>query len=486
MLILIWLQLIIGIIRSQTTIQYATADPTLEGYLQDLLGSDYQLPENVYEWNETLIVAIIDRKAPGLLCNTDRSFYGGFPEIVIIRLPVKILFCQEFYCLIPENVLISNYSTNYTKLGVNCSNYTIEDDIGNQQSCPLPLVESKAGYFGLLLYMIHIFVFCIRVCFFWAYDLKVGKKKKKGGGGGLKYDTKRFFLVTTTKIRKVCGISPQTLQILRTIKITSCAVGVLFLIVLVMNQVADHRRQKIPFWERGILHHSSTMITISWIIVLTTFALIEIVGLDNVLCADNGSKSRVLSLNNPKAGWIPCLLAGIAIYGSELTIGNYSIAFSLSLWHQFYRPLKHSLMSQFHINCDWLDTLLMRVRIRSIPFDSRDDSSVSVFKPDWDGNKCTVFKYKLERRLRATSFSETSCGRCCVGCICASSFKWHILMWIVTLSFLLGAIIQNTFGAYHPTSSFFLAKKKKKNKHKKNVYSLPHPPLLIITMNHIV
>ncbi|ETO29331.1 hypothetical protein RFI_07791 [Reticulomyxa filosa] len=235
--LVIFLTMHLSLCQEQTE-PYATLNPEIFSALELLL-PDYNFPANVYDWNMTEIVTLIEKQIPGILCAVDKSFYSSFPVEKLKEIPTPILYCQHLYCLIDENVLNKTYNLTYSELDVNCTAYNSSKK------------KKKKNYKNVL---------------------RLGDTYKKKNALFSGYSVSKSALIHQFKL---CGVS----------------VSILLLIVLSLNQCIEHHKQQEAFCQRGMVYQSTAIITVLWSVIILLWGIIDISGSSNFLCMDTQADS---------------------------------------------------------------------------------------------------------------------------------------------------------------------------------------------------
>eukprot|EP01083_Nonionella_stella_P242517 845904_1 len=275
---------------------YATLDPNLKQILMtQFLPSDYVLPQNVYEWNVTEIVHLINDKNPDILYSIQTPLlFSVFPDDFIKQLPRDILIAHKLYYYLPIDDPLYCFNTT------NCT------------------AEMKKP---------------ITPCF--------------GPFVKTKYQSAFVFPNGTDSIQ--CGLRCENTQILWNVDDAQLQLmdtfflicGTVFLcmcIIICINIRNDLKSEQKACCQREFLFHAPLCIVFGYIIIAFCFLLPLVIGKETITCAEDLDGVQTFGSYNPGGNQL-CTIMGILFYGANIIVGGYTALFSISLWRVFYAPL---------------------------------------------------------------------------------------------------------------------------------------------------
>eukprot|EP01084_Bolivina_argentea_P090080 162369_1 len=279
---------------------YATLQPDIRDILLQYLPSAYDLPQNIYEWNVTEIVRFINAKDPELLYTIDTSLlFTLFPIYFIQNLPRDILIAHKLY---------SYLSIEDPLYCFNITNCTDNPTISQIDPCYGPFVHTK--YDG-------VFVF---------------------PNGSDSYQC--ALRCENTQI--LYGIDDEEMSLIDNFNWIFCSLFLALCIVIWINICMDIKFSKHKCIQRPFLFHAPICIVLMYTIVAICFLLPLIIGKDSITCAHDVNNVKTFGSYNPGASY-GCTIAGIIFYFAELSVGLYTLFFSIALWKQFNSALRSML-----------------------------------------------------------------------------------------------------------------------------------------------
>lgn len=389
---------------------YQTIDPTIREYLlTSFLPPDYDLPYNIYEWNVTEIIHYINVADPNLLYEMDTAYLVAiFPDYFLGQLPRDILIAHKLYYLLPSN---DPYFTNSTNL-----NLTIE-------SCQGIFVDTKYKTY---------------------FNFEFGNE--------------------TTKCALRCEYSTilwgHTDDELSSISSFFLIMSMLYLILVIIiwtNIIFDIKYSKEKCINRPFLFHAPICMVINYSIVALCILLPIILGQDNFVCANDKDNIKTVTTHNPN-GSILCTLSGCLFYSSEMLVGIYTAAFSISLWKQFYAPLNSvyaelksktyckcccKFVNIFCTKCPCISICKMVCKddIESIQLSKQQSASVM-----GSISKSVHTMRSVMRSERHNKKYKVTCG----DIFCSKTSMIHYFLYFIVISFMIYALFNHSYDGFSP------------------------------------